>query len=99
MAEPPRFVGGSAVRENDIMSTPNFRNMSPEQFKAFQPSSEDEARAHEEESKFRDWCDEHEEDPESEDARDNCNEATGKTFWDDLDENDRAGWEDDMTKD
>jgi len=84
------------------MSTPNFSNMSPEAFNAYHPRTEEEAAAHEEESKFRDWCEEHEEDPQDEGARDTYNEIqeeTGDKFWDGLDENDRAGLEDNMNKD
>ena len=84
------------------MSTPNFRNMSPEAFKAYHPRTEDEMAAHEEESKFRDWCEENEEDPQDDGARDSYNEIqeeTGDKFWDNLSEDDRAGHEDNMNKD
>ncbi len=76
--------------------------MSPDEFRAFNPRTEDEALAHEEESKFRDWCEQNEEDPQNDGARDNYNEQqeeTGDKFWNNLDENDRAGWEDNMNKD
>jgi hypothetical protein len=36
------------------MSSPHFRNMSSEAFKAYHQRTEDEATAHEDESKFRD---------------------------------------------
>jgi hypothetical protein len=84
------------------MSAPNFRNRSPEEFKAFRPRNEDEAMAYEEESKFRGWCEENEEDPLNPDARDNYNEIQeelGDKGWANMDENDRAGWEDNMNKD
>ena len=49
--------------------------------------------------RFRDWCKEHEEDFESEEARECYKEATGESFWDDLDDDEREGWEHNMTKD
>ena len=84
------------------MSQPNFRNMSPSEFQAFCPQNQDEAEAHEAESEFREWCVENEQDPQDDGARDNYKEQqaeTGDAFWNGLDENDRAGWEDNMNKD
>lgn len=84
------------------MSTPNFRNMTPEQFKAYNPRTEEDVMAYAEESKFREWCEENEEDPQDDNARDGyteMQEETGDKAWDNMDENDRAGWEDNMNKD
>jgi len=84
------------------MNEQNFRRMTPDEFKAFSPSSHEEAVAYEKEAEFREWCEEREEDPmipESRESYDEEQEELGDKFWDNLDENDRAGWEDNMNKD
>ena len=84
------------------MSKPDFRNMSAEEFKAFRPRTDEEEAARNAEGEFREWCEENGEDPQDESAHDTYKEIleeTGDKFWDNLDENDRAGWEDNMNKD
>ena len=76
--------------------------MSPDEFKAYRPRSEDEIHYHEKEADFRKWCNENDEDPTAQEARDSyeeIQEETGDKFWDNLDPNDRAGWEDNMSGD
>lgn len=73
--------------------------MSSEQLETYKPCTQDECEAVSEEQEFREWCKECELDPEDEGSREHYQEATGKTFWDDLDEDDAAGWQDNMNKD
>jgi hypothetical protein len=66
------------------------------------PDEENETPAAVEDSKFVEWCKEHEEDPEDENAQEffrEIKEENGQSFWDNLDEDDRSGWEDNMNKD
>jgi len=84
------------------MKKPNFRNMSPEEFKAYRPRTEGEIAACEAEAKFRKWCEQNEEDPMDEGAYERYEEIEeeyGEKFWDNMDPNDRAGHEDNMNKD
>ncbi len=84
------------------MSTPIFRYLPPGDFKRFHPRNEDEALAYGEESMFRDWCEENEEDPMDPDARSRYNEIQGELGdkgWSIMDRNDREGWEHNMNKD
>ena len=81
------------------MKNPRFSKMSSAELQAYQPRTQDECEALSKENEFREWCKEHEEEPENEEARECYREATGESFWDDLDDDDREGWEHNMTKD
>lgn len=84
------------------MSTSNFHKMTSAEFEAFQPRDADEGDACEKETEFRQWCMEHEEDPQDSDARDRYKEEQaeqGAAGWEGMDENDLAGGEDNMNKD
>jgi hypothetical protein len=48
-------------------------------------------------ARFLEWCKDHQEDPEDEGAWDSFNETDSS--WEDMDEDDRAGWTDNMNKD
>ena len=82
------------------MKKPNFKRMSPDEFEAYSPS-ENESEDYEEEAAFREWCKEYEEDPEDEGSRDGYNEYLseyGDGFWEGLDDDERDGWEGNITK-
>ena len=78
---------------------PNFRKMSDAQLTEYQCKDEDEAEARSKEQSFRDWCKEHGIDSDEDGSREHFREATGVTFWDDLDEDEREGWNDNINKD
>jgi len=83
------------------MKKPNFRDMLDEEFAALLPRTEEEIESHEVESDFRKWCQETEQDPQDEGARasyDEMQEEVGPKFWENLSEEDRAGWEDNIIK-
>ena len=61
------------------MEEPDFRRMTPEEFKAFRPLSPDEAKAREAEARFRDWCAEGGADPAEPGAR-HTHEAEQRVF-------------------
>ena len=77
--------------------------MSNEEFESYSPRpTEESVEAHKHEAEFREWCKEHEEDPQNEDVYNDYSEMlkeTGQAFWDDLDPNDRAGYDDNIHKD
>lgn len=81
------------------MKTPNFRKMSPKLLAAYQPKSQDEFEGLQKEKDYRQWCQENGDDYEDDQMRECYREATGETFWEDLDEDDRDGWEHNMNKD
>jgi len=85
------------------MKHPKYREMSNEEFESYSPRPTEEAvEAHKREAEFREWCKEHEIDPQNEDeykAYLDMLQETGQAFWDGLDEDDRAGYEDNMHKD
>lgn len=77
------------------MKKRRFDKMSPEEFAASRPQSEDEISAYEQEANFRAWCKENEQDPTDDAARESYSiiqRECGNTFWDDLDEDEREGW-------
>jgi len=79
-----------------------FEHMTSEEFKAFQPRTEDEEYGHEKETDYREWCEEEECDPLDPDSRHVYKEyleENGDGFWENLDEDELAGWEDNMHKD
>jgi hypothetical protein len=80
------------------MKKPNFREMSPEEFKAYCPVGPNDD-AYEAEVRFRDWCEENEEDPQNKDARESYAEHQEENSWDNLDPDNREGYEDNMHKD
>jgi hypothetical protein len=81
------------------MKRNKFWTMSENDLAAYQPKSQDECEARAEELEFRQWCKKCEIDPEDESSREHYREATGKSFWEDVDDDDAAGWVDNMTKD
>jgi hypothetical protein len=81
------------------MKNSKFSKMSSAELETYQSRTQDECEELSKEKEFRDWCKEHEEDFESEEARECYKEATGESFWDDLDDDEREGWEHNMTKD
>jgi hypothetical protein len=85
------------------MKNPKYREMSNEEFEGYSPQHTEEAvEAHQKEVEFREWCKEQEEDPQNENIHKDYLEMlqeTGQAFWDGLDPNDKAGYEDNMNKD
>lgn len=83
------------------MKKPNFRDMSDDEFAALRPRTEEEIESHEDESDFRNWCREAEQDPQDEAVRasyDEMQEEVGPKFWQNLSKEDRAGREDNIIK-
>jgi hypothetical protein len=83
------------------MKKPRFQDMSPEEFAAYRPRTEEERVDHEREVEFRAWCKENKEDPSEESVRESYCEIQrecGEQAWDDMDENDREGWEHNIGK-
>jgi hypothetical protein len=58
--------------------------------------SEAQRAKHRKRERFLEWCRVNDEDPESDGAWDSFIEVD--SFWDDLDENNRAGWNDNMNR-
>lgn len=84
------------------MKIPKFGKMSSTELEAYRPRSQDQCDALAAEKDFREWCKENEEDPENEDSREHyqiVQRESGQGFWDDLDDDERAGWEHNMLKD
>lgn len=84
------------------MQNSKFHKMSPAELEAYQPRDQDDHEAYIHEKDFRQWCVENEENYEDEESRSNYQDVqreTGQGFWDDLDEDDREGWEHNITKD
>jgi hypothetical protein len=75
--------------------------MSSAELEAFRPRSQDECEALSKEMEIVDLCKENGENPDDEDVRDPYREATEEmeTWWEDLSDEDREGWEHNMTKD
>ena len=99
----PRSEEEAVAYEKEVrLRQIDFRKMSPAEFKAFKPRSEEEAWEYEKEDKFRQWCKLYEEDPANEESRENYDiseRESGDAAWDDMDEDDKAGWIDNMNKD
>jgi hypothetical protein len=72
--------------------------MSAAQLQAHLPQDTDEAEELSDELEFREWCKANNEDPENEDSREHYQTIQSESSWDSLDENDKAGWWDNMTK-
>jgi hypothetical protein len=72
------------------MTEPNFK--SDEEYLAYRAKKE-------KEEAFVRWCEENDEDPADEDLRERYNEYLREMgfFWDNMDGEERAGWEDMMT--
>ncbi|HEV2328822.1 MAG TPA: hypothetical protein VGY56_08565 [Verrucomicrobiae bacterium] len=81
------------------MKKSKFSLMSLAQLEAYRPHNQDDDEDRWEEIEFRKWCAENELDPDIDDSREIYAEATGATFWDDLDNAEREGWEHLMTND
>jgi hypothetical protein len=78
-----------------------FSNMSDKELAAYHAHSEQEVGAINREVEFRNWCKENDEDPTSDQSRESYNiveEECGRKAWDTLDENDKDGWTDNITK-
>lgn len=57
--------------------------------------------AYEAQKEFEEWCRDNDMDPEDAEAKDTYKEfmdEVGPSSWDDMDPDDRAGWEDNMIK-
>jgi hypothetical protein len=83
------------------MKISKFGKMSSTELEAYQPRSQDECEALVAEKDFREWCKENDEDPENEDSRENyqiVQRESGQGFWEDLDDDEREGWEHNMTR-
>ena len=83
------------------MKNSKFCKMSPAELEAYRPRDEDDHEALAKEKDFREWCNENEENYEDDDSRKNYHDfqrETGQGFWDDLDEDDREGWEHNIIK-
>ena len=82
------------------MKQTKFQRMSPEQLAGYQCRDEDECEALTKEREYREQCLANGEDYENEDVRQNYEEMKDEieSFWDDLDEDDRAGWTDNIIK-
>lgn len=79
----------------------DFRNMSEEKLESFLPGSDEEDYAYRKEVKYRKWCVRMDCDPMEPDSRYAYEEVLEEIegFWNGLDDNDRAGWTDNMNKD
>jgi hypothetical protein len=75
------------------MKKSKFSLTSFAQLEAYSPRNQDDDEDRWEEIEFRKWCVENELDPTNGDTREIYAEATGATFWDDLDNAEREGWE------
>jgi len=74
---------------------------SPEGFEDTDGFPEFDQDADEAKKDFEDWCEQNELDPEDEGAKEEYKEylsEVGPSFWNDMDPNDRAGWEDNIIK-
>jgi len=79
-----------------------FFKMSQAAFAAYSPKNELEMEEYQEEARFREWCKEHGEDPEAEESRESYEEEEtnhGDAAWNDMDDDERQGWEHNMNKD
>ena len=76
--------------------------MSPEDFSVYQPQTEENIDAYEDESKLRRWCKELNLDPTDPDTHESYLEQREETevdkFFTGLDPDERAGWQDNMNK-
>jgi len=74
--------------------------MSTEQLATHQCRNEEEHEALSAEQEYRKQCEEDGEDPENEDVRQRYEEMRDEieSSWDDLDEDERAGWTDNIIK-
>lgn len=72
-----------------------FTSMSNDELERVQPRTENEADALRQEVEFRTWCQEFDEDYGDEEAREHflAGQVEVETFWDDMDEQEREGWE------
>jgi hypothetical protein len=83
------------------MKLSKFSKMSSSELEAYQSRTQDECEALTAELDFRSWCKENDEHPENEDSREHyqiVQRESGQGFWDDLDEDEREGWEHNMTR-
>jgi len=81
------------------MRASDFRHMSPEDFELYRSSTEEEFEAYRNESAFRKWCKEFDEDPLDEAARESYEEYLNEYGPGRFDENETARRLDDMNKD
>jgi len=82
------------------MSSRKFQKMSDAELAAYNWQDEDEAEVITREKDFRQWCRENDIDPDEDGSREHYKEATDPSaFWDNLDDDDREGWEHNMNKD
>lgn len=75
-----------------------FQKLSDAELLAYSPSSDAEFEDYQAEAGFREWCKENEEDPSTGEAREAYEEESNSDGWDDMDEDEKAGWEDNMNK-
>ena len=76
--------------------------MSPEEFAAYCPMTDELQSEYEKEGAFRDWCKENDEDPMEDNSREIFNDIdaeTGDNFWKGLSDEEREGHQDDMLRD
>lgn len=79
-----------------------FQKMSQEAFETCSPKHEREMDDYREEARFREWCKANSMDPEAEESRECFLEADanqGNSAWEDMDDDEREGWEHNMNKD
>jgi hypothetical protein len=81
------------------MKKSKFWKMSSAKLEAYCPRTQDECEVLSEEKDFREWCKENEEDPENEDSREHYQIIEREMSGEDIDDNDREGWEHNILKD
>lgn len=85
------------------MKPSDFHHLSNEEFNKLTPKGQYEKEIYEAEQAFREWCADDDLDPTHEDVRESFEEEQAEIraeidgFWDNLDEDEREGWESMMT--
>ena len=90
-----------------VMKNRKLIIMSDKEFEAYHPRTEQEIEEHQElvefRQKFREWCKENEEDPETTESLERYEEIQSEwgteAWWGNLDDDDREGHEHNMNKD
>ena len=83
------------------MNRRKFTEMSAAEFAAYKPKSEEDSLAYEKEADFRVLCAENDMDPTDSNVREHEEEIERENngFWDDMDDDEREGWTDNMNRD
>lgn len=85
------------VNGQEKFSPIDIKKISTEELKRVKPKTEEEQELLDEEDEYRSWCFDMDVDPLDPESRAMYKEQ-GADTWDDMDENDRDGWTDNMNK-